>query len=77
LGRRLGGERLREVSGLMDAGFDLQEHGGGLDGHRAWIAFLLERYYDPMYEYQLSRRTGGRLFSGSREAVVAWAAANP
>jgi tRNA 2-selenouridine synthase len=34
---------------------------------------LLEKYYDPMYEYQLSKRAGKQLFSGDRQAVIAWA----
>ena len=39
------------------------------------IRRLLEDYYDPMYDYQLSRRAGERLFSGDRDAVVEWATA--
>ena len=41
-----------------------------VSGHREWIAVLLEKYYDPMYEYQLSKRDGGKLFCGDREAVI-------
>ncbi|MCP4842155.1 MAG: tRNA 2-selenouridine(34) synthase MnmH, partial [Halieaceae bacterium] len=48
-----------------------------LDGHRAWVAVLLEQYYDPMYEYQFSRREGERLFLGDRDAVVARAKRTP
>ena len=32
--------------------------------HREWIAALLEKYYDPMYDYQLSSREG-KLFRGT------------
>ncbi len=73
--RRLGGARHAEVSRLLDAAFDRQWRTGSLEGHRAWIAYLLERYYDPMYDYQLARREGARLFRGSRDEVVAWVAA--
>lgn len=72
--RRLGGARHAEVSELLDAAFARQLRTGSLDGHRAWIAYLLERYYDPMYDYQLARREGARLFRGSRDEVVAWVA---
>jgi tRNA 2-selenouridine synthase len=72
--RRLGGARHAEVSRLLDAAFDRQWRSGSLEGHRAWIAYLLERYYDPMYDYQLTRREGERLFCGSRDEVVAWVA---
>lgn len=73
LRRRLGGRLQQEVSALMAAAFALQERDRDLSGHRQWIALLLEQYYDPMYEYQLARRTGERLFRGDRHAVMAWA----
>jgi tRNA 2-selenouridine synthase len=69
--KRLGGERHRQVSELMAAAFDAQQATGNLDSHREWITLLLEKYYDPMYEYQLSQRQGERLFCGGREAVIA------
>ena len=72
--KRLGGARHRAVSALMDAAFDGQWRHGGLDGHRAWIARLLGEYYDPMYDYQASRRQGPVLARGRREDLAAWAA---
>lgn len=71
--KRLGGERQQRVAALLDRAFDEQEAGGGSDAHRAWIAILLGEYYDPMYEYQMSRRTGQRLLVASRDAVVEFA----
>lgn len=71
--KRLGGERHQQVSAVMAQAFAEQAHSGDLAGHRLWIATLLEQYYDPMYEYQLQQREGRVLFSGGREAVVAWA----
>jgi tRNA 2-selenouridine synthase len=73
--KRLGGERHRRVSELMDAAFAGQRNGGQLDLHREWITLLLDQYYDPMYDYQLAQRGGEVLFRGNREAVVAWACA--
>ena len=43
----------------------------GLDAHGGWIRILLEEYYDPMYDYQLSKREGDTLMRGDRDAVVA------
>jgi tRNA 2-selenouridine synthase len=71
--KRLGGERHRQVSELMAAAFPRQRDRGDLDLHREWVAILLAQYYDPMYDYQLSRRDGAVLFRGNREAVVEWA----
>lgn len=73
ISKRLGGARHQEVSAMMGEAFAAQSSSGDPQAHRAWIAFLLEQYYDPMYEYQLSRRAGQRLFQGSRDEVIAWA----
>ena len=71
--KRLGGERYQQVSDLMLGAFEQQWRDGDLSAHREWVSFLLQKYYDPMYEYQLSQRSGEQLFCGDREAVVAWA----
>jgi len=73
IGRRLGGARLAQVSALLDAAFEEQWRSGDAGAHRGWIRQLLEQYYDPMYEYQLRRRAGRRLFSGTRAEVLDWA----
>jgi tRNA 2-selenouridine synthase len=73
LRRRLGGLLQQEVSGMIAAAFERQAQDGDLRAHRQWIAVLLEKYYDPMYEYQLALRSGERLFRGDRQAVLSWA----
>jgi tRNA 2-selenouridine synthase len=70
--KRLGGERHLQVREMMTAAFARQWQDSDLSLHRRWVAFLLEKYYDPMYDYQLSRRDGEQLFHGDRDAVVAW-----
>jgi len=71
--KRLGGQQQQNVSALMAEAFEQQWQHADLGAHRHWIAVLLEQYYDPMYEYQLSKRAGKQLFSGDRQAVIAWA----
>lgn len=71
--KRLGGERHRQASDMMAAAFAQQQRDGDLALHRHWVAFLLQNYYDSMYEYQLSKRQGQELFRGDRAAVIAWA----
>ena len=73
ISKRLGGERQQRVSAMMVDAFSQQWQAGDLSGHREWITELLEKYYDPMYEYQLSKRAGEQLYRGDRQAVVAWA----
>ena len=63
--KRLGGERHQQISALMAEAFQQQWQDGSLNLHRQWVAFLLENYYDHMYDYQL--------FQGDRGAVVAFA----
>jgi tRNA 2-selenouridine synthase len=68
--RRLGGDRHIEVRRLLENALALQTSTGSVDGHRAWIAFLLERYYDGMHEYQLEKKAERIVFSGDRTAVT-------
>jgi tRNA 2-selenouridine synthase len=71
--KRLGGQQYQMISAVMADAFEAQWHDGDLTGHRSWIGDLLEKYYDPMYEYQLSKRSGQQLFCGDRQAVIDWA----
>jgi tRNA 2-selenouridine synthase len=70
--KRLGGERYDVVSGLMTAAFEQQWRDGDLSLHREWVAALLDQYYDAMYDYQLSKRSGRIVFRGTREEVIEW-----
>jgi tRNA 2-selenouridine synthase len=72
--KRLGPERHQTVSAALDAAFASQRNNGDVSLHRDWIAALLTDYYDPMYEYQLGKRSGNILFRGTRQEVVARAA---
>ncbi len=40
--------------------------------HKDWIKIVLERYYDPMYEYQLAKKIDRLSFSGTSSEVRAW-----
>ncbi len=69
ISRRLGGEGYQSAGKLMRQAFAAE--GGERPGlHRQWIRLLLERYYDPMYEYQLSRKLPRVRFRGSRAEVL-------
>ena len=74
ISKRLGGERYQQISSLLDTAFEQQWSNGDLSSHSSWIEALLTTYYDPMYEYQLGKRTGKILFRGTRAEVVARAA---
>ncbi len=70
--KRLGSERYLNTSALLTQAFFEQQATESLQLHREWIAILLGEYYDPMYEYQLSRRQGEVLFRGSRQEITNW-----
>lgn len=64
LKRRLGGWRYQELNSQLQSAID-QHSQGNSAGHIAWIRTLLKEYYDPMYQYQLSRKTDRVIFQGS------------
>ncbi len=66
--RRLGGVRYREIAALMAQAFDT----ASASRHRQWIAWLLEYYYDPMYDYQLKRKAGRVAMRGDVSEVTAY-----
>lgn len=71
--KRLGGERHQHLRTLMTEALDRQQNHGDLGGHDRWIQALLEDYYDPMYDYQLSQKKGRMVVQGSPATIVDWA----
>lgn len=73
--RKLGGDRRKELSETMKTAFAEQSSTGDTSLHRIWIARLLEDYYDPMYDYQMTLRGSetSTLFRGSRQDVIEFA----
>lgn len=74
--KRLGGERHKQLRSLMEDALAQQETTGQTFAHNAWIQALLQDYYDPMYDYQLSRKEGRILVRGGPEAILEWASKN-
>ena len=68
--KRLGGERHKILHDLMDSAIVLHRNQNDLTGYRPLIANLLTWYYDPMYDYQLSNKTGKLLFRGTQEDIL-------
>ena len=50
IGKRLGGARLQTLQKRLTQAFTQRA------SHKAWIDYLLREYYDPMYDYQLSKK---------------------
>ena len=64
--RRLGGARLADLT------LRLQQAFAGKTDHRDWISYLLREYYDPMYDFQLQRKTARIQFRGCHADVAAF-----
>ncbi|GGO64868.1 tRNA 2-selenouridine(34) synthase MnmH [Bowmanella pacifica] len=70
--RRLGSEAHQQLDIQMRDALAVQERTGDAALHRQWITRLLRDYYDPMYDYQLSKRPRQVLFQGDQQAILAW-----
>lgn len=64
--KRLGGAAFDEINQLLDHALKTRNP----DDHRPWIILLLEKYYDPMYSYQLEMKEHRIAFQGDRNAVT-------
>lgn len=68
--KRLGRERYAELAALLEAALARQLADGDAMLHGAWIEALLRDYYDPMYAYQLEKKSQRIEFRGDQRAVV-------
>ena len=67
--RRLGGVRHKQLTSLLDNA--IQQHtSGDAELHKEWVKLLLVEYYDPMYDYQLSKKQHRVIFKGRQDEVL-------
>jgi hypothetical protein len=59
----------------MEEAIDRQITSNDVSGHGAWIIELQQKYYDPMYEYQLQSKKQRIVFHGDYQQVLVWATA--
>jgi len=67
--KRLGGLRYDRFVGLLTDALGEHQRVGDASAHKNWIQSLLIEYYDPMYDYQLSKKTDRLLFRGTRDEI--------
>ncbi|WP_318462708.1 tRNA 2-selenouridine(34) synthase MnmH [Photobacterium leiognathi] len=70
--KRLGLERYQAILDAQQHAVKVMQSTGSVAEHEAWLAPLLEQYYDPMYTYQLSKKADRIVFRGDYQAVKAW-----
>jgi len=68
--KRLGDENYRHLAERFEAAWTHQQRTGDPGEHRMWIRELLERYYDPMYDYQIERKQDRIAFRGDAKSVL-------
>ena len=68
--RRLGGVRYTELKILLNKAIDQHLSNGETEFHRYWIKNLLVDYYDPMYDYQFSKKHHRLVFKGTHDDVI-------
>jgi len=70
--RRLGGERYTEIKGILTQAIHHQKSTNDTALHYDWIKSLLVDYYDPMYDFQISKKQSRIIFSGTQNEVLAF-----
>lgn len=72
INKRLGAVRHAQLKAVMEDALKHHQKTNDISGHRNWIAVLLNDYYDPMYDFQISKHQDRVVFRGSRNAVLAY-----
>ena len=67
--KRLGDEGYRHVQKMISAAIKSQMNQNNSDEHRLWISHLLSVYYDPMYRFQLAKKSERIIFTGVENEV--------
>mgnify|MGYP001591149150 CR=1 FL=1 len=67
--KRLGYEKYTVVCALFENGVQEQIKNGSYEKYKEWIEYLLREYYDPMYDYQIQKRSKQVVFRGGEREV--------
>ena len=68
--KRLGNELYTQLSQLFDEAYSKHSQAEAKALYLEWITLLLERYYDPMYDYQIKKSPIPVVFQGDEDAVL-------
>ena len=75
--KRLGGERHQQLLTLLDESSALLSSTNQWSRFDTLIEILLSDYYDPMYNYQYSKKADQQIAEGDHAEVLQWLAAQP
>lgn len=71
--RRLGDDNFAAIESALEEALNAHETQADTSGHENWIRPLLTQYYDPMYDYQLSKKLQRLVFRGDQDEFLSWA----
>lgn len=78
--RRLGLERFQQLTQQLVSALQVQRSSGCSAEHQQWLIPLLQHYYDPMYRYQLEKKSQRVIFRGNyaevREFLMTYSQSN-
>lgn len=74
--KRLGDKKCFYVLDILNNAHEEQCKTGSREAHKEWIKFLLLKYYDPMYDYQIQKRADKVVFRGNEEEIIDFIAKN-
>ena len=70
--KRLGDQNYEAIKQKMHQASNYEISDTFREIHREWIQILIQKYYDPMYEYQLSKKEDRIIFEGTRKEFSEW-----
>jgi len=68
--RRLGGVRYKELKSSLTHAIEQQQLSDETEQHKEWIKTLLVDYYDPMYDFQITKKSDRVEFKGNKDEVL-------
>lgn len=71
--KRLGLERYKKIEAIFQKALKKLFMNDDSSAFEPGFEILLSGYYDPMYDYQMTKRQGAVLFEGDSKQVVEWA----
>ena len=70
--KRLGNQNYEAIKQKMHQASNYEISDTFKEIHREWIQILIQKYYDPMYEYQLRKKEDRIIFEGTRKEFSEW-----
>lgn len=68
--KRLGDENYNDINTIFISASDAQDKAQKEELYKKFIGELLEKYYDPMYQFQIEKSTIPLLFKGNEEEIM-------